>query len=625
MTAPVTSFANRYQLEREIARGGMAEVYLARDELLDRPVAVKVLSAEYARDPSFVERFRREAQSAASLNHPDIVAIYDWGQEQGTYFIVMEYVAGHTLRDLLRLEGSLSPQRSANIAAEIASALDYAHRAGVVHRDVKPGNVLINSDGVAKVTDFGIARADTSEALTQTGSVMGTATYFSPEQAQGYSVDGRSDVYSLGIVLYEMLCGAPPFRGDSPVAVAYQHVREEPPRPTEQRPDLPPDLETIILACLAKDPDARYQSAHELREDLLRFLRGRAPLAAPLTAAVATSAGAETVANVAVADDGTALVDAAPRRRKRRWWVFLLVLALLGGGVGLIWYLSSLGGTTTETFEVPDVLELSEAEAVAELEGLGFDVAIERQLTIFAEEGAVFDQDPGAGEMLREGSTVTIFVSEGLGQVEITDVSGRPVEEATELLEGLDLEVRQREEESETFEAGIVIRTEPPAGTEIDKLETVTLVVSRGAGELEIPDVTGRNRNDAVGILSGEGFVVQQTTEPSDTVGNDLVIRTVPPAGSLAQRGSSVNVIVSSGPPTGEVPSVLGLTQADAEAAISAAGFVPSAQPVESSPENDGLVVNQNPTGGTTAQAGIEVVIQVGQAPPSTTTTTAAP
>jgi serine/threonine protein kinase len=251
MTLAGRVFSNRYEIQREIAQGGMAEVYLAHDQLLNRPVALKALFPEYAREPSFVERFRREAQAAANLNDPNIVAIYDWGQEDGTYFIVMEYVEGRSLRDLIRSEAPIEPGKAAEITAEIASALAFAHRNGVVHRDVKPGNVLLTQSGTVKVTDFGIARAGTSDGLTQTGSVMGTATYFSPEQAQGLPVDGRSDVYALGVVLYEMVTGVAPFIGDSPVSVAYKHVREEPVLPTERNPDVPPDLELIIVTALA--------------------------------------------------------------------------------------------------------------------------------------------------------------------------------------------------------------------------------------------------------------------------------------------------------------------------------------------------------------------------------------
>src|SRR5438477_3219185 len=254
-------FSNRYEIEREVAQGGMAEVYLARDQLLDRPVALKALFPEYAREPSFVERFRREAQAAANLNHPNIVSIYDWGQESGTYFIVMEYVEGRSLRELIHTEGTIEPGQAADIAAEIASALAFAYRSGVVHRDVKPGNVLLTESGTVKVTDFGIARAGTSDGLTQTGSVMGTATYFSPEQAQGLPVDGRSDVYALGVVLYEMVTGVAPFTAESPASVAYKHVREEPTTPSRIVHDIPGALDRIILTALAKDVALRYESA----------------------------------------------------------------------------------------------------------------------------------------------------------------------------------------------------------------------------------------------------------------------------------------------------------------------------------------------------------------------------
>src|SRR3954451_129169 len=275
-------FANRYEIGAEIGRGGMADVYLGHDTLLDRRVAVKVLSPAFADDPVNRERFRREAQAVASLNHPNIVAVYDWGEVAGTSFIVMEYVPGQTLRDVIATYGRIAPLEAARIAADIGDALAYAHRNRVVHRDVKPGNVLVAPDGTVKVTDFGIARADQGEGLTKTGAVLGTATYFSPEQAQGLALDGRSDVYALGVVLYEMVTGVAPFTADSPVSVAYKHVREEVVLPTERNPDVPPELEHVIVTALNKAPENRYQTADDMRADILRFRRGRPVIGSPV-------------------------------------------------------------------------------------------------------------------------------------------------------------------------------------------------------------------------------------------------------------------------------------------------------------------------------------------------------
>src|SRR6478735_9999983 len=299
-----TVFNDRYELHRKLAQGGMANVYLARDLLLDRPVAVKVLFPEHARDEAFVERFRREATAAANLNHPNIVAIYDWGQQYGTYYIVMEYVEGRPLSEIIRTEGPLHPNRSAEITADVAAALAFAHRNGVVHRDVKPGNILITASGQVKVADFGIAQAssnsDASLNLTQAGAVMGTATYFSPEQAQGHHVDPRSDLYSLGCVLYEMLTSRPPFTGDSPVAIAYKHVQEQPPPPSTVNPSVPVALEAIDMRLLQKDPAQRYPSAEDLRADLRRFLEGHPVSALGAAAAAGVAAGAMADATVAV-------------------------------------------------------------------------------------------------------------------------------------------------------------------------------------------------------------------------------------------------------------------------------------------------------------------------------------
>src|ERR1700728_1314404 len=340
-------FSARYQLNHLIALGGMAEIYRARDRLLDRPVALKVLFPELSVDRSFVERFRREAQAAANLSHPNIVPVFDWGEDTGTYFIVMEFIDGRPLSSILKTAGPLSAERTADIAAPVAAALGYAHKHGVVHRDVKPGNVLITDDGQVKVTDFGIARAvNTEESLTQTGAVMGTATYFSPEQAEGMGVDARTDIYSLGVVLFEMVTGRPPFMGDTPVAVASKHVRENPPTPREINPGVPPDLEAIILKCLAKSPDHRYATGDDLRIDLLRFREGRAvgavapPMMAPPTMGTTQAlsyGGTQTLAQVAGHD-----VD-EPERSRTGLYAGLLVVLLAALIVVIVFLRQSLG------------------------------------------------------------------------------------------------------------------------------------------------------------------------------------------------------------------------------------------------------------------------------------------
>jgi eukaryotic-like serine/threonine-protein kinase len=431
-----TVYNGRYELHRRLGRGGMAEVFLARDQLLDRPVAVKVLFPEFATDPSFVERFRREAQSAANLNHPNVVGVYDWGEAGGTYFIVMEYVEGRTLADIVRSEGPLHPDRAADITSDVAAALGFAHRNGVVHRDVKPANVLITSSGQVKVADFGIARAMTAtseENLTQAGTVMGTATYFSPEQARGDAVDPRSDIYSLGVVLYETVTGRPPFSGESPVAIAYKHVQEAPTPPRHANLDIPVAMEAIILKCLAKNPVNRYPSAEDLRADLRRFREGGRILAEPVMAPPvdpgATGVMAPTAATQAAAYqayEGTSVADAyddepeeEPKSSKAFLVVLVLLLALLAGLLFVLARMLGLGDGDPDRPQVAvtNVVGMPVDEAQAELEDLGFEVEREFAANDDFEEGIVFDQDPVAGQRVDEGSTVTLFVSQGADTV----------------------------------------------------------------------------------------------------------------------------------------------------------------------------------------------------------------
>lgn len=639
MTLVSRVFANRYEIQREIARGGMAEVYLARDRLLERPVALKALFPEYARDPAFVERFRREAQSAAALNHSNIVGIYDWGQEDGTYFIVMEYVEGRTLSDILRSEGPVDPRHASEVAAEIASALSFAHRAGVVHRDVKPGNVLVTTTGSVKVTDFGIARQGASAGLTQTGSVMGTATYFSPEQAQGLPVDGRSDVYSLGVVLYEMVTGVVPFTGDSPVSVAYKHVRETPILPSRRNPDLPADLEQIILTAMAKDPDHRYQSADDMRADLLRFRRGRALAAAPVTAIIAETGAqappgrdiAEVAATVATprvpGTDATqvGVAVAPPRGRGGRLVATIITVLLLALIIGGVLYLSGSQGANSDKAKVRDVVGLDLVAAKRILGDDGFEVKVRRVPNETSPENEVLRQSPAGGALLRKGETVTLTVSAGSGNVPVPEVTGRTADDAKSIIEGAGLTFEAQLEVSDLVDAGNVIRTEPAEGISVPKGSTVIAFVSSGPAPTNVPNVLNMDATAAANALFDAGFRVQQQSEANDTVNEGTVIRTEPGPNSEAPAGSVVQMFVSSGPEQIGVPNVVGQTESDAITALQGAGFDYSVNYAPSSSENEGIVIDQNPPAGEEHVPGTTVVITVGAyEPPTTTATTSA-
>ena len=558
---PAQVYSDRYEILRQVARGGMAEVYLARDQLLDRRVALKVLFPELSVDQAFVERFRREAQAAANLSHPNIVSVYDWGEEEDTYFIVMEYVDGRPLSAIIRSQGPLLADRAASIGADVAAALAFAHRNGVIHRDVKPGNVLLDVNDHVKVTDFGIARAaNTQENLTQTGAVMGTATYFSPEQAQGYGVDPRSDVYSLGVVLYEMVTGKPPFAGDNPVTIAYKHVREQPVPPRQVNPAIPAAFESIVLQAMAKDPDDRYASAEELRADLVRYQQGRTVQAQPVVvppppptdATVVQPASRERATTINRA--GPAAVAAEPVAPRRTGVYVLLLFGMLAALVVLLFLLGRTLGifgddNTARLVTVPNVKGQLAEQAEEILTGQG--LVVEQQLEENeADENVVFDQDPEGDTRVERGSTVILKVSQGATPVDVPDVVGDSEEDAITVLERLGLQAEVVNEPDENVPLGRVVSQSPTAGSEAAKGSAVRLVVSGGKPKVKVPDVENKAQVAAGDDIVNAGLRVRTMQEASATVTTGNVIRTDPPPGTEVDRGSTVTIFVSTGQET---------------------------------------------------------------------------
>jgi serine/threonine-protein kinase len=561
-------FSERYELNHLIARGGMAEVYRAHDRLLDRPVALKVLFPELSVDRSFVERFRREAQAAANLSHPNIVPVFDWGEDSGTYFIVMEFIDGRPLSSILKTAGTLSAERTADVGAHVAAALGYAHKHGVIHRDVKPGNVLITDEGQVKVTDFGIARAiNTEESLTQTGAVMGTATYFSPEQAEGIGVDGRSDLYSLGVVLFEMVTGRPPFLGDTPVAVASKHVRDHPPAPRELNPSIPPTFEAIILKAMAKDPAHRYGTAEELRADLLRFNEGRSVLAmddaTAMLAAVGTTQAIQSVGGrdvtqlVAATDDADEepVEEEDGSNRTRTYVIVLAVLLILlvVAGYFLGRNLGYFGGASS--FNLRSVVGEPVAEATTKLKGDGLVVDTSNQVSNDA-AGTVISTAPTPGSLVKKGQTVTLSVAVPAPVTKVAVPSGligATQSQAESILQGKGLNSTVVYRTSTSVSKGVVISSNPSSGSKVAQGSSVTLTISSGVANIPVPSLIGLPENQAYSLLQQAGLsvgnVTSQTSTQYPTAG--VVISSSPNAGTPVAPGSSVSIVVSSGaPPT---------------------------------------------------------------------------
>ncbi|MFF0208112.1 MULTISPECIES: Stk1 family PASTA domain-containing Ser/Thr kinase [Streptomyces] len=616
----------RYELGQVLGRGGMAEVYLAHDTRLGRTVAVKTLRADLARDPSFQARFRREAQSAASLNHPAIVAVYDTGEDYidgvSIPYIVMEYVDGSTLRELLHSGRKLLPERTLEMTIGILQALEYSHRAGIVHRDIKPANVMLTRNGQVKVMDFGIARAmgDSGMTMTQTAAVIGTAQYLSPEQAKGEQVDARSDLYSTGCLLYELLTVRPPFVGDSPVAVAYQHVREEPQPPSVFDPEITPEMDAIVLKALTKDPDYRYQSADEMRADIEACLDGQ-PVAAtaamgavgyggypddqPTTALRSDAgAGATSMLPPMNPDDGGYGYDERQSRRrpqkKNNTSTILLVVAgvlvLIGAVLIGRWAISG-GGVDNNTVAAPNFVGETKADAQKRADNTDLKLSFTEKPCENQTKGNICEQDPEAGTKVEKGDTISLVVSTGAPKVAVPSVIGDKLEDAKAELEGEKYEfVVEVEEEISGEEPGTVIEQKPDLGDEVEKGTTVTLTVAKEEEKSTVPDVLTKSCEDATAQMTANnltGTCVQEETDDPNLV--DKVIRTSPSANTEVSKGTQVQIFIgkAKAPEKVTVPKVNGQRLEDAQRMLSEAGL--SVAGVQGPNDPNARVITSNP------------------------------
>ncbi len=626
----------RYRVLRKLGGGGMADVYLCEDLTLGRRVALKVLLQRLLDDPTFIERFRREAQAAAGLNHANVVSIYDWGEIDHTYYIVMEYVEGETLKDHIRRYGRLDGGEAVRIVTQLLAGVQLAHRSGIVHRDIKPQNVMIDPDGNVKVMDFGIARAGES-GMTQVGSILGTAQYLAPEQAQGRPVDARSDLYSVGIVLYEMLTGAVPFQGDTAVTVALKHVNEMASEPARLVPGIPQELNQIVLKAIAKDPAQRYQSAEQFARDLRASQVG-----GPLAAAAYDPATEATVLMKQPADGRTAVMppphrhEASPHRaeapparprRRRRLPVILLILALLAVIAAAGFGISRLMGGEAV---VPGVVGQKRAAAVAKLKDAGFEANVRWEYSTTADKGTVIRQAPAAGTRMREGETVDLWVSKGTQDVELVSFKGWTPERVKRWLADNDLFGVEKTGRSSAVAEGEVYNQNPAAGSKVERGGTVTYWVSAGDPQVVVPNVTNLTQDAAKTALTDAGLELGSvTSKQSDTVPAGTVISQNPAAGSKVAKGSAVAIVVSSGAPTPTptptpttptpepsesgvaVPNVYGMDASTASDALGELGLVSVLRRRSGTGQSAGTVIDVLPDAGTAVAVGSRVTLVV--------------
>ena len=641
--APGTMVDDRYRIVSRLGAGGMADVFLAEDEQLGRKVALKLLYQRFAEDPGFVERFRREAQAAAGLQHPNVVSVYDRGAYDGTYYIAMEYLEGRSLKQLIREEAPLDPVRAIDIALQILKAARFAHRRGVIHRDLKPHNVIVDDQDNAKVTDFGIARAGASD-MTETGSIMGTAQYLSPEQAQGHAVSGGSDLYSIGVVLYEMLTGRVPFDAESAVSIALKHVSEAPPPMTAINPSVPPELEQVVMWALNKNPVDRPANADQFitaleqaRTVLVGGERGERTASLPALASVAAGryAAAAAVSNppaAAATHEPTyygsyEVLEATPsdqppyepRRRLWPWLVALLILLLAGGGVAA--YLL----TRPTKVVVPAVVNQTFTTAQTELSNDGLGVN-QLEVTNAKPAGTVIRQSPLGGTKVKQGTTVSLTVSSGPGNTTVPTVLGETLQQAKSSIQIAGLTVgRVLHQSNNQYKSGQVIDTSPQAGATPPVGTKVTIFVSSGPAAVRVPDVTSETLGQAKADLQAAPgqFIVATTYQVSDTATAGTVISQSPKGGTSLTPGSTVTVYVAKAPPTPTVPNVVGQRKGMAEATLGSKGYPATVQRQDvTNPSQNGVVLSQTPAAGSQAASNTNVTIVVGHYVSSTPTTT---